>query len=308
MLDGHGYFRGSSILISGTAGAGKSSLAAYFADATCRRGERCLYLAFEESQNQILRNMKSINLDLDPWIKQGLLKFHAVRPTFYGLEMHLAMIQKLANEFQPQAVIMDPITNLSIVASNDEVKSVLMRLVDFFKNRQISTLFTNLTHQGQLEETSTGVSSLMDAWLLLLSVESNGERNRIFHILKSRGMGHSNQLREFIISDKGIDLVDAYVGPGGVLTGTARIQQEMREKAEALTAEKEVERRRANLERKRRIAEAQVASLQAEIANEEAELQVLLAQEEEKQRLAVQERAKLSILRKADAPEPEKGA
>jgi circadian clock protein KaiC len=183
-----------------------------------------------------------------------------------------------------------------------------MRLVDFFKNRQISTLFTNLSHQGQLEETSTGVSSLMDAWLLLLSVESNGERNRIFHILKSRGMGHSNQLREFIISDKGIDLVDAYVGPGGVLTGTARIQQEMREKSGALTAEKELERRRSNLERKRKIAEAQVASLQAEIANDEAELQVLLAQEAEKQKLALQERTKLSILRKADASEAEKGA
>jgi circadian clock protein KaiC len=252
--------------------------------------------------------MKSINLNLEPWIKQGLLRFFAVRPTFYGLEMHLAMIQKLTNEFQPQAVIMDPITNLSIVASDDEVKSILMRLVDFFKNRQISTIFTKLTHPGQLEGTSAGISSLMDTWLLLLSVESNGERNRIFHILKSRGMAHSNQLREFIISDKGIDLVDAYVGPSGVLTGTARVQQEMREKSGALAAEKELERRRFDLERKRKIAEAQMASLQAEIANEEAELQILLTQEAEKQKLALQDRAKLSVLRKADAPEPEKGA
>ncbi len=306
MLDG-GYYRGSSVLISGTAGTGKSSLAAYFADAACRRGERCLYLAYEESQDQIIRNMRSIGLDLEPWVKQGLLKFHAVRPTFYGLEMHLAIIHKLTNEYQPRAVIMDPITNLSIVASAEEVKSVLMRLVDFFKNRQISTLFTNLTHPGQIEETATGVSSLMDTWLLTLSVESSGERNRIFFILKSRGMAHSNQLREFLISDNGIDLMDAYVGPGGVFTGSARVQQEGREKAAAAAAEVELERRRAALERKRQAAEAQIAVLQAEIASEEAELQALMTQEAEKLKVSDRERVELAVMRKADTPETEKG-
>ena len=215
MLAGQGYYRGSSVLVSGTAGTGKSSLAAYFADATCRRGERCLYLAFEESQAQIIRNMRSIGLDLEPWVDQGLLKFHAARSTLYGLEMHLAVIHKLTNEFQPSTVIMDPITNLSIVASESEVKSVMMRLVDFFKNRQITTLFTNLTHPGELETTTSGISSLMDTWLLLLSVESNGERNRIFHLLKSRGMAHSNQMREFLISDNGHR-------PGGRLCRTRR--------------------------------------------------------------------------------------
>lgn len=308
MLGGKGYFRGSSVLVSGTAGTGKSSLAAFFAGATCRRGERCLYLAYEESQDQIIRNMRTIGLDLAPWVKQGLLKFHAARPTFYGLEMHLAIIHKLTNDFQPRAVIMDPITNFSIGASNEEVKSVLMRLVDFFKNRQITTFFTNLTQPGQLEETTSAVSSLMDTWLLLLSVESNGERNRVFHLLKSRGMAHSNQLREFLISDNGIDLVDAYVGPGGVLTGSARVQHEAREKDAALAAEQEMERRRANLDRKRKVAEAQVAALQAEIAGEEAELQALLAQDVEKQRLATQERAELATLRKADTPKTGKGA
>ena len=303
MLGGQGYFRGSSVLLSGTAGSGKSSLAAYFADATCRRGERCLYLAFEESQDQIIRNMRSIGLDLAPWVDKGLLKFHATRPTFYGLEMHLAMIHKLTNEFQPRAVIMDPITNLTIVASNEEVKSVLMRLGDFFKNRKITSFFTNLTHPDQLEETSTGVSSLMDVWLLVLNVESYGERNRVFHILKSRGMAHSNQLREFLITDSGIDLVDAYVGPGGVLTGSARVQQEAQEKAAALAAQEELEHRRCVLDRKRQIMEAQVAALQAEISAEEEELQALKGKSKLQQKIAAEERKRLAAARKADSPE-----
>ena len=303
MLGGQGYFRGSSVLLSGTAGAGKSSLAAYFADATCRRGERCLYLAFEESQDQIIRNMSSIGLDLAPWVDKGLLKFHATRPTFYGLEMHLAIIHKLTNEFQPRAVIMDPITNLTIVASNEEVKSVLMRLGDFFKNRKITSFFTNLTHPDQLEETSTGVSSLMDVWLLVLNVESYGERNRVFHILKSRGMAHSNQLREFLITDSGIDLVDAYVGPDGVLTGLARVRQEAQEKAAALATQEELEHRRCVLDRKRQIMEAQVAALQAEISAEEEELQALKGKSKLQQKIAAEERERLAAARKADSPE-----
>jgi len=303
MLGGQGYYRGSSVLVSGTAGAGKTSLAAYFADAACRRGERCLYLAFEESQDQIIRNMRSIGLNLEPWIEKGLLKFHASRSTLYGLEMHLAMIHKLTNDFRPRTIIMDPITNLSIVASPNEVKSVLMRLVDFFKNRQITTLFTNLTHPGELETTTSGVSSLMDSWLLLLSVESNGERNRVFHLLKSRGMAHSNQMREFIITDQGIDLVDLYLGPGGVFTGAARLQQETQEKAAALAAQEELERRRRVLDRKRQIMEAQVAALQAEISAEEEELQALEDQTKLQEKLAAKERERLGEARKADAPE-----
>jgi circadian clock protein KaiC len=303
MLGGQGYYRGSSVLVSGTAGAGKTSLAAYFADAACRRGERCLYLAFEESQDQIIRNMRSIGLNLEPWIEKGLLKFHASRSTLYGLEMHLAMIHKLTNDFRPRTIIMDPITNLSIVASPNEVKSVLMRLVDFFKNRQITTLFTNLTHPGELETTTSGVSSLMDCWLLLLSVESNGERNRVFHLLKSRGMAHSNQMREFIITDQGIDLVDLYLGHGGVFTGAARLQQETQEKAAALAAQEELERRRRVLDRKRQIMEVQVAALQAKISEEEEELQALEDQTKLQEKLAAKEREQLGEARKADAPE-----
>jgi circadian clock protein KaiC len=183
------------------------------------------------------------------------------------------------------------------------VKSLLMRLVDFFKNRQITVLFTNLTHPGELETTASGVSSLMDTWLLLLSVESNGERNRVFHILKSRGMAHSNQMREFIITDQGIDLVDVYLGPGGVFTGSARLQQEAQEKAAALAAQGELERRRRVLDRKRQIMEAQVAALQAEISAEEEELQALEDQSQLQEKVAAEERERLAAARKADAPE-----
>jgi circadian clock protein KaiC len=308
MLGDHGYYRGSSVLISGTAGTGKSTLAAFFADAACRRGERCLYLAFEESRDQIIRNMRSIGLDLAPWVAQGLLKFHAARSTLYGLEMHLAMIHKLTNEFQPGAVIMDPITNLSIVASPNEVKSVLMRLVDFFKSRQITTIFTNLTHPGELETTISGVSSLMDSWLLLLSVESNGERNRVFHLLKSRGMAHSNQMREFIISDNGVDLLDVYLGPGGVFTGSARLQQDAQEKAAALATQEELGRRRRVLERKRQITAAQVAALQAEMSAEAEELQALEDKSNLEKKTTAEERTRLAEVRQADTVESKQGA
>jgi circadian clock protein KaiC len=307
MLVGQGYYRGGSILVSGTAGTGKTSLAAYFADSVCREGERCLYLAFEESQAQIIRNMRSIGLDLEPWIDKGLLKFQAARSTLYGLEMHLTMIHKLTNEFQPAAVIMDPITNLSIVASTNEIKSLLMRLVDFFKNQQITTLFTNLTHPGELETTASGVSSLMDTWLLLLSVESNGERNRVLHILKSRGMAHSNQMREFHITDAGIELVDVYAGPGGVLTGSARLQQAAREQAAVLEAQAGLERRRHILERKRQAMEAQVAALRAEIAAEEDELQVLVHQKEQREMLEAEGKEQLAAARQAKASTSAKG-
>ncbi|MDI6852250.1 MAG: circadian clock protein KaiC [Deltaproteobacteria bacterium] len=205
---GGGYYRGSSILVSGTAGSGKSSLAGSFANDVCRRGERCLYMAFEESPAQIIRNMRGIGLDLEPWVEQGLLKFHAARPTLYGLEMHLAMICKLTDELKPSAVIMDPVTNLSITAGPREVKSMLMRLVDFLKNRQITTLLTHLSHPGEVETTTMGISSLMDTWMLVLYRESTGQRRRVLHILKSRGMGHSSRMTEFTITDQGIKLVE----------------------------------------------------------------------------------------------------
>ena len=209
MLGGKGYYRGSSVLISGQAGTGKTSIGATFADAACRRKEKCLIMVFEESESQIVRNMKSIGLDLEKWIKKGLLKFHAVRPTAYSLEMHLSMMIKLIDEFEPQAIVVDPISNLYPVGDDIQVRSMLMRLIDYAKSRHITGMFINLSEDVAsnpyaLEATQLHVSSLMDTWIILKNIEGNGERNRTFSIIKARGIAHSNQLREFLLTSKGI--------------------------------------------------------------------------------------------------------
>jgi circadian clock protein KaiC len=281
MLSGEGYFRGSSILVSGTAGAGKSSLAAHLADATARRGERCLYFAFEESERQIIRNMRSIGLDLQHWVDKGLLRFHASRPTMQGLEMHLVMMHKHIQEFHPQTVIIDPVTNFSAVGNESEVKSALMRLIDNLKTKQVTAFFTSLTtDSSNLEHTEMGISSLMDTWLLVKMLESNGERNRGIYVLKSRGMAHSNQIREFQLTDNGIQLLNVYQGENGVLTGTARIAQETKERAVTLARRQEVERKKRELERKRQELEMQINALRADFVVEEEEMLKIIAQEQ----------------------------
>jgi circadian clock protein KaiC len=281
MVGGKGYYRGSSVLISGTAGTGKSSLAANFVDAASKRGERSLYFAFEESPQQIIRNMRSIGLNLEPWVKKGLLQFHASRPTLYGLETHLAVMHKQVQEFRPRVVIVDPISNLVHTGSAKEVRSMFLRLVDFLKSQQITALFTSLTSPDMknLEQTDVGVSSIMDTWLLLRDIELGGERNRGLYILKSRGMSHSNQIREFILSDHGIDIRDVYLGPEGVLTGSMRLAQEARERAKKISHQSEIELKQRALKRKRAMLEAQIAALRAEFEGEEAEINRVLKKE-----------------------------
>jgi circadian clock protein KaiC len=301
MLGGKGYFRGSSILISGTAGTGKTSIAAHFVDAACRRGERSVFFAFEESPSQIIRNMHSIGIDLQQWVKKGLLQFHAERPTVYGLEAHLASMHKLIEELKPRIVVVDPVTNLGSVASEADVKAMLIRLLDLIKFNQITALFTTLTAAtGSLELTEVGISSLADTWLLLRDIEIGGERNRGLYILKSRGMAHSNQIREFLLTDKGVDLIDVYVGPSGVLTGSARISQETQERDSEWVREREIERRKLNVETKRKALEAQIASLRAQFQAEEQELKKLTEQEEMRQRGVSQLREKIARMRKED--------
>jgi circadian clock protein KaiC len=236
MLGGKGVFRGSSVLVSGSPGTGKSSVGATFVDAACRRGERVLLFAYEESSAQIVRNMGSIGIDLEPWVKKGLLQIHSSRPTLHGLEQHLVMMHDAVSGFHPSVVVVDPISNLSLDRNASEDKPTLMRLIDFLKQLQITTLFTSLTGGGgeTPEDSQLGVSSLMDTWLLLRNVEFNGERNRTIYVLKSRGMAHSNQVREFVLSNKGIDLVDVSLGAERVLTGTARVAQEELERAAAV--------------------------------------------------------------------------
>ena len=301
MLGGEGYYRGSSILISGTAGTGKTSIAAHFAKAACSRGERCLYFAFEEAPSQITRNMRSIGIDLEPWTKQGMLDIYAVRPTIYGLEMHLVKMYKLINEFKPKVVIIDPVTNLIAIGSDTEVKSMLSRLIDFLKANQITALFTNLSHaSGPLELTEFGISSLMDTWLLLRDIEIGGERNRGLYILKSRGMAHSNQIREFLLTDKGIDLVDVYLGPAGVLTGAARISQEAKEKVAEIIHIEEIERKKRELERKRVAIESQITALRSEFEAAQEEVNKLTQQEEMQEKALAGDRTEMMRLRKAD--------
>ena len=302
MLGGAGYYRGSSILISGTAGTGKTSLAAHFAEAACRRGERALFFAFEESPNQIMRNMRSIGIDLQPWVQKGLLQFQATRPTFAGLEMHLTKMHKAINAFKPQVVIVDPLNSFVIGGNEIEVKSMLMRLVDFLKMQQITGLFTSLTTSGgALEQSEVAISSLIDTWLLLRTIEIGGERNRGLYILKSRGMAHSNQIREFLLTDHGVELRDVYVGASGVLTGSARLAQEAQEQAGKLTRLQETERRQLELERKRKALEAQVVALRAEFEAQETETLSIIGQEQVRGAQLVQERVDMGLSRKADA-------
>jgi circadian clock protein KaiC len=291
MLGGRGYYRGSSILVSGTAGSGKTSVAAHFADAACRRGERCLSFLFEESPAQLMRNMRSIGLNLEPWVKQDLLRFHAARPSLYGLEMHLAVTLKAIKEFEPSVVIVDPITSFESSGNDLEIKSMLIRLIDFLKVKGITVLMTSLTSGGGALERSDGqISSLIDTWLLLRDIELNGERNRGMYVLKSRGMAHSNQIREFVLTNRGVELCDVYVGPGGVLTGSSRLAQEARETAERLVAKQEVEQQQAALDRKRHALEAQIAALRAGFAADEVEVKRFIRQGEQRAERLVADR------------------
>jgi circadian clock protein KaiC len=301
MLEGKGFYCGSTVLVSGTAGTGKTSLAASFANSTCQKDQRCLYFAFEEAPNQIIRNMKSIGIDLEPHLKKGLLKFQAVRSTFYGLETHLVQMQKLIDEFKPTAVIVDPITNLINAGDESEVKSMLTRLIDYLKTKQMTALFTNLTHMDSLESTESEVSSIMDTWILLRDIELGGERNRGIYILKSRGMAHSNQIREFLITNKGVDIIDVYTGPAGVLTGSARLAQENKDKAEEDSRKEEIAKLQRNLETKRKLMEAQVSALQAEFAANEEEIKQLIVKEKQREKTAAENRKEMGRMRKEDS-------
>jgi circadian clock protein KaiC len=309
MLGGKGFYRGSSILISGAAGTGKTSVAAHFVEAACRRGERCLYFAFEESPRQIIRNMRSIGIDLEPSVGQGLLRFQAARPTYGGVEQHLALTHKSISSFQPGVVVVDPVTNLTVVATQHEVRSMLTRLVDFLKTQQITAVFTSLTAGGgPLEGSEAAVSSLMDTWLLLESIKVGGERNRTLYVLKSRGMEHSNQIREFVITEDGLQLPDVYLGPEGVLTGSARLSQEGREKAADTARRQELEYHRRDLERKRHVFEARMATLRAEFEAEAERIQQSISESELLDAKLLQDRALMERSRKADPSPDKKGA
>ncbi|MGA2243719.1 MAG: circadian clock protein KaiC [Verrucomicrobiota bacterium] len=302
MLGGKGFFRGRSILLTGTAGTGKTIISSNFAHAASARGERVLFFSFEESPNQIIRNMHSIGLRLEPLVKRGRLRFHSQRPSLCGLEMHLATMFKEIEAFDPQVVIVDPITSLMDLGSISEGKGMVTRLIDYLKAGQVTSLFTSLTQGGHaLQQSEGGMSSLMDAWILLQDFEGNGERNRVLYVLKARGMKHSNQIREFLISDHGIDVVDAYIGASGVLTGSARAAQGALEKAGMLASQQQAAQLKREVERKREAIERQIIGLRADYETEAEELRRMAEQVGTSMRMRTTERTASGILRQADA-------
>jgi circadian clock protein KaiC len=300
ILGGSGPHRGSAILICGTAGTGKSTLAAEFCNAVCGRGERALYLALEESQEQIIRNMASVGIDLLRWVHEGLLRFKCVRARAQNLEGHLATMQSAVDAFSPDVVVVDPVSDLIGVGTERDVSAMLAREVDFLKSRGITSLFTHLALDVQREQTNRLLGSLVDTWIVVRSLEGNGEFNRTLSVLKSRGTAHSNQVREFLVTGRGIELADVYVGPQGVLTGSARFAQEAQERADAVERQEDLDQRSAKLQRARQSLEARVAALWRDFEDEATAVDLLVTRGTSGRQEGVDQRLEQGRLRFGD--------
>lgn len=300
MLAGGGFHRASSILVAGVAGSGKSIVAASFAEAACAAGERALYFSFEESVDQSVRNMKSVGIDIGRWIKSDKLRYIATRPTFYSLEMHLAVVLREVTKFNPSLVVLDPISAFFESGDPMEIQSMLLRVIDFLKGRGVTAVFTHLMHgQDGNVQTESGLSSLMDAWVLLLNREVNGEFNRELYLLKARGTAHSNQVREFIMSDDGLKLVPPYLGENGALTGSARKNEEARLRRTEMQRKADVLRAQQQIQQKRRRAKAQIEALQAELDADEIGLKAMTQDEEDYLRQAADDKSEMERSRKS---------
>ncbi|MEA2191209.1 MAG: circadian clock protein KaiC [Solirubrobacteraceae bacterium] len=303
MLGDGGYYKGSTVLVNGTSGTGKSTLAAQFCDATCARGERAMYFAFEEAEAEIVRNMASVGIHLRRWVDAGLLQFRCFRPSLLGLEAHLFAMQKFVTEFDPVAVVMDPVSDLLRIGTAADVAALLTRQVDFLKARGVTAVFTSLAEIGEQTQTDQQMASLVDTCLLVKTMEGNGELNRVLYVLKSRGMAHSNQIREFLLTSQGIELADVYVGPQGVLTGSARQAQEALERSDGRAKLEDLEQRRVNLERRRDAVEAQTAALWREFEDEADVVRRLLSDGSTGVEARAGQRAEQGRLRRADSDE-----
>jgi circadian clock protein KaiC len=300
MLGGEGFYRGSSIMVAGSAGTGKTSFAASMVNAACLRGERCLFFSFEESPDQIKRNMQSIGIDLGTHVESGLLEIIATRPTFFGLEMHLVMTLKKIREMQPHVVVIDPLSDLISIGSIIDVKVMLARLIDSMKMQQITAIFTLLIHSGEMSPAIT-ISSIIDTLIYLQDIESPGERNRGLYVLKSRGLAHSNQIREFQLTDGGIKIDNVYIGRAGMFLGTARYVQEALEIAEEEARKEGLAFQERELERKRKAMETQIAALKDEFASKEENVRIMLQQEKLKQEAIETTTRGISRMRQAEA-------
>ena len=299
MLGGLGYYRGSSILVTGAAGTGKTSMASAFVDSACRRGERCVYFAYEESPDQIMRNMASVGYNLARWERKGLLRFRASRSTLYGLEQHLVSIYREVNEVHPTVAVFDPITTMRPIGDEMAIQAMLTRVVDTLKTKGVSALFTSLTHEGIDGQSEAGISSLMDSWILLRNVESGGERNRLLFILKSRGTAHSNQVREFVLTNRGIRLMDVYVGQGEVLAGSARMVQEAKDRAREVLDRDKVAQRYREIEHAQRRLEAQRNDLMIQSSRLDEERERLKNVERKRAEMSATDRVHVGRLRGA---------
>ncbi|MES2691019.1 MAG: circadian clock protein KaiC [Bacteroidota bacterium] len=290
MFEKGGFYRGSNILVSGTAGTAKTTVACYFADEQCKKGEKTIYFAFEESPQQLVRNMASIGIDLQKHISDGSLLIHSSRPSLNGLELHLLTLRKLIRDFKPTTVVIDPISNLITVGSEHEVRSMLVRLIDMLKANNITAVFTSLNKQTDAirpDLAEESVSSLVDTWITVRDMEGFGERNRGIFIIKARGMGHSNQVREFIITRKGIELLDVKLGPDGILTGAARKANEINNKLSEIKHQNEIDRKDREIIRKRKVLEANIEALRNEFESVEEELNLLRTTEAMQQKLGL---------------------
>jgi len=297
MLRTGGFYKGSSILLSGVAGTGKTTIGSHFADAACARGQRCMFFVFEEGADEVCRNALSVGLDLKARVGSGLLRFEAARPSLYGLEMHLARMHRDLESFRPDVVVIDPIS--AFRGPDTEVHATLLRMLDLLKSRGITALFTSLRAGDTQMDGTDCLSSLMDVWIKLSNIEADGERNRTLYVIKSRGMSHSNQVREYRVTDAGIELSEAYVGAEGVLTGAARLNQEARERAAAMRRLQEVARRQREISRRRQALERQIDELRADLQAGEDEARKLIFEEEGHDATLTSDRAALATLRGA---------
>jgi circadian clock protein KaiC len=298
MFGNKGYYRGSSVLVTGTAGTGKTSLGGHFVEAACKRGEKALFFAFEESPQQIVRNLLSVGIDLAPWIEQGRLRIESARPSAFGMEMHLVRMHHQLAKFKPKIVVVDPITALIPSGSVHDVGSLVLRIVDFLKENGATSLFTAISLEDDLQSTALGISSLVDTWIQLRNPEVAGERNRLLYVLKSRGMSHSNQIREFMLTPEGVRLRDVYLGPGGVLTGSARVSQEAEERRKGIAVQREAQRREIAARAGLRALEAKIAALEAERKTQEHELDQLIAVDEARRAAVMSDRVELGRSRR----------
>jgi circadian clock protein KaiC len=288
-------------MVSGSAGTGKTTLGCSFVNAACARGERCLYFAFEESPSQIIRNMRSIGMNLQRWVDQGLLQFHAARPTLYGLETHLSVMHREIEAFKPAIVVVDPVTTMLTEGAAHDVRAMLLRLMDYMKSLQITAYLISLSHTGTpAEHSDAEISSLIDTWLLVRDMEYGGERNRGLYILKSRGMAHSNQIREFVLGRHGVELLDVYLGPSGMLTGSARVIQETKDRAQANASEREFHRVQSEIAAKRSALEGQIGALQNKIKVQDQLIDQLVLDRRAQELTGQMERRVIAASRRAD--------